>query len=177
MEGTISLGIFDGNGKLVRVLHREGKIDNFTVDPDALSTAWDGKNDTGEDLPPGKYRGRGYLVGQLKVEDLGKAAAQPANGGADHVAVKLVMNPLVSDTRSVVDVGVGFDSKGSFLKTMDGLPLFTVSKTPNLVRASITKNGEKSVDVWQDDGTAVEQARVSSIDKLMAFDCGFVELK
>jgi hypothetical protein len=177
MEGTISLGIFDENGKLVRVLHREAKIDSFTVDPDSLSTGWDGKNDAGEDLPPGKYRGRGYLVGRFKVEDLGKAAVPPAKAAASHVAVKLVMNPLVSDTRSVVDLGVGFDDKGSFLKTMDGLPLGTVSKASNLVRASITKNGEKSVDVWQDDGSMVERFRVSNIDQLMAFDCGFVELK
>src|SRR6185437_3580353 len=137
---------------LVRVLRREVKIDDFTVDPDALSTAWDGRNDAGEDLQPGKYRGRGYLVGQVKIEDLGKPAALPANNPADHVAVKLVANPLVSDTRSVVDLGAGFDNKGSFLKTMDGLPLFTVSKTPSLVRTLITRTGEKSVDVWQDDG-------------------------
>ena len=161
----------------MHVLHREAKIDNFTVDPDALSTEWDGKNDAGENLAPGKYRGRGYLVGRLKVEDTGKAAAPPANNAADHVAVKLVMNPLVSDTRSVVDVGAGFDAKGSFIKTMDGLPLFTVSTTPNLLRASITKAGEKSVYVWQDDGAAIEQFRVSNIDQMMAFDCGFIELK
>src|SRR6266481_5281056 len=58
MEGTISLGIFDSNDKLVRVLHREAKIDNFTIDENALRTTWDGKNDAGEDLPPGKYRAR-----------------------------------------------------------------------------------------------------------------------
>ena len=177
MEGTISLGIFDGSGKLVRVLHREAKIDNFTVDPDSLSTTWDGKNDSGEDLPPGKYRGRGYLVGRFKVEDIGKATSPPANNAADHVAVKLVTNPLVSDTRSVVDLSAGFDAKGSFIKTMDGLPLSTVSKTPNLLRALITNAGERSVDVWQDDGAVVEQFRVSNIDQMMAFDCGFVEWK
>src|SRR5439155_19799012 len=47
MEGTISLGIFDSNDKLVRVLHREAKIDNFTIDENALRTTWDGKNDAG----------------------------------------------------------------------------------------------------------------------------------
>ena len=52
-----------------------------------------------------------------------------------------------------------------------------MSKTPNLVRALITKNTEKSVDVWQDDGAVVEQFRVSSVDKMMAFDCGDFELK
>jgi hypothetical protein len=176
MEGTISLGIFDSNDKLVRVLHRESKVDNFTIDENSLRTTWDGKNDAGEDLPTGKYRARGYAVGRLKVDDLGKVEAPP-NGAADHVSVKLVTNPLVSDTRSVMELGVGFDSKGCFLKTMDGLPLATVNEAPNLARVSVEKDGEKAANIWQDAGSAVEQLRVSNIDKMMAFDCGFFELR
>src|SRR6266480_680593 len=176
MEGTISLGIFDSSDKLVRVLHRESKVDNFTIDENSLKTTWDGKNDAGEDLPTGKYRARGYAVGRLKVDDLGKVEAPP-NGAADHVSVKLVTNPLVSDTRSVVDLTVGFDGKGSFLKTMDGLPLATVNEAPNLARISVEKEGEKAANIWQDDGSSIEHVRVSNIDKMMAFDCGFFELK
>ena len=177
MEGTISLGIFDASRKLVRVLHREAKIDSFTIDADSLNTTWDGKNDAGEDLPRGKYRARGYLVAQLKVEDIGKGATSIPSGTLDHVAIKLMTNPLVADTRSVVDLGVGFDPHGSFLKTMDGLPLATISETAKVIRVLVAKNGEKSVDVWQDDGLVVEQFRVSNIDKMMAFDCGEFELK
>jgi hypothetical protein len=176
MEGTISLGIFDSNDKLVRVLHREAKIDIFTIDENALKTTWDGKNDAGQDLPAGKYRARGYMVAKLKVEDVGKVESPPG-GAPDHVSVKLVTNPLVSDTRSVAEIGVGFDSKGSFLKTMDELPLATINEAPNLARVSIEKDGEKAADVWQDDGSNVEHLRVSNIDKMMAFDCGFFELK
>lgn len=176
MEGTISLGIFDSNDKLVRVLHRESKVDNFTIDENSLKTTWDGKNDAGEDLPTGKYRARGYAVGRLKVDDLGKVEAPP-NGAADHVSVKLVTNPLVSDTRSVVDLTVGFDGKGSFLKTMDGLPLTTINEAPNPARVLVEKEGEKAANIWQDDGSSIEHVRVSNIDKMMAFDCGFFELK
>ena len=176
MEGTISLGIFDSSDKLVRVLHRESKVENFTIDENSLKTTWDGKNDAGEDLPTGKYRARGYAVGRLKVDDLGKVEAPP-NGAVDHVSVKLVTNPLVSDTRSVVDLTVGFDGKGSFLKTMDGLPLATVNEAPNLARVSVEKEGEKAANIWQDDGSSIEHVRVSNIDKMMAFDCGFFELK
>src|ERR1700730_485991 len=74
MEGTISLGVFDVNRKLVRVLHRESTIDNFKIDENSLNTTWDGKSDAGEDSPPGKYRARGYMVALFQVEDLGKAA-------------------------------------------------------------------------------------------------------
>jgi hypothetical protein len=176
MEGTISLGIWDSNDKLVRVLHREAKIDKFTVEENSLSTVWDGKNDAGEDLSAGKYRARGYSVGKMKIEDVGKVAAPP-EGATDHMSVKLVMNPLVADTRSVMEIGVGFDSKGNFLKTMDGLPLATINESPNLTRVVMEKDGEKAADVWQDDGTNVEHLRVSNIDKIMAFDCGFFDLR
>ncbi len=178
MDGTISLGIYDPNGKLVRVLHREAKIDNFTLEADSLKTTWDGRDDSGQDLPPGKYHARGYLVGRLKVERLGQAAAFPPDSEMPgKVKVKLVPNPLNNNTNAVVDLGVGFDEEGSYLKTMDELPLSRVSETPNLVRAATTKNNDKSVDVWQDNGGMTEQFRVSNIDQMMAFDCGDFELK
>ena len=178
LEGTISLGIYDGSGKLVRVLHQEAELNEFTIGADALVTQWDGKNDDGEDLPAGKYRARGYLVGHFKVEDLGQGTTPPVgNNATTNVKMKLMPNPLANDKRSIVDLCVGFDSDGSYLKTSDDLPLFTVSDTPNLIRALITKKSEKSVDVWQDDGTLVRQFRVSNLDKMMAFDCGEFELK
>jgi hypothetical protein len=178
MEGTISLGIYDGTGKLVRVLHQQAESKEFAIGADALVTQWDGKNDEDKDLPAGKYRAHGYLVGSLKVEDLGQAStAVMANDSARTAKVRLVPNPLHNDKRSIVDIGIGFDSDGSYLKTSDELPLVTVSETSNLVRAGIAKKGENAVDVWQDDGTAVRQFRVSNVNKMMAFDCGEIELK
>src|SRR5438445_361365 len=178
LEGTISLGIYDGSGKLVRVLHQEAELNDFTIGADALVTQWDGKNDDGANLPAGKYHARGYLVAHLTVEDLGHGMTLPLeNNATANVKVKLMPNPLANDKRSIVDLGVGFDSDGSYLKTIDELPLFTVSETPNLIRALITKKSEKSVDVWQDDGTVVHQFRVSNVDQMMAFDCGEFELK
>jgi len=178
LQGTISLGIYDGNGKLVRVLHQEAELNDFTIGADALVTQWDGKNDDGANLPAGKYHARGYLVGHFTVEDLGQASF-PAmeNNAIPNVKVKLIPNPLRNDRRSIVDLGIGFDNDGSYLKTIDDLPLFTVSETRNLIRALITKKSEKSVDVWQDEGAAVHQFRVSNVDQMMAFDCGEFDLK
>jgi len=178
MEGTISLGIYDGTGKLVRVLHQEAKLNEFAIGADALVTQWDGKNDEDEDLPAGKYHAHGYLVGSFKVDDLGQASAAAIENNAARTAkVRLVPNPLRNDKRSIVDIGIGFDSDGSYLKTSDELPLVTVSETPNLTRAGISKKSENAVDVWQDDGTTVRQFRISNVDKMMAFDCGEIELK
>jgi hypothetical protein len=178
LEGTISLGIYDENGTLVRVLHQQAELNEFTIGADALVTQWDGKNDDDEDLPSGKYRAHGYLVGHLKVDDVNEPTPLPLeNEPATSVKVRLMPNPLANHKRSIIDLCVGFDSDGSYLQTADDLPLFMLSEAPNLVRAFITKKSEKSVDVWQDDGTSVRQFRISNVDKMMAFDCGEFELK
>jgi hypothetical protein len=342
IEGTISLGIYDPSGKLVRVLHRESETDDFTIGHDALIAEWNGKNDAGQDLPAGKYNAHGYMVGALAIEgvdyffndwvtdensphlkhvdnisltdtnlrlttepasgervdmiyDIGnnmltrsndapsvtnnargkgdtqwvianseveqlsptkeilrRLAYQPndpqpkvvaasdrddeifvleenaelqrvraltlletkmdaekqqsvsdwkvdfekkieahkdfslqngvpiATGGKplpEKVTLRLQPNPLKRDKPGSVEVGVGFDRDGSYLKTSDGLPLRTISDTPNLSRALIVPHGEKAIDVFQDDGAVVEQYRISGADQMMAFDCGSFELK
>ena len=69
---TFSLGIYDAKThKLVRHLHEFAPTEAFTVGLNGLITAWDGKDDSGKPVPPGRYAARGYAVGALKVE--GKA--------------------------------------------------------------------------------------------------------
>jgi hypothetical protein len=178
LEGRINLGIYDTQGKLVRVLYHEADLSEFTIGADALVTQWDGKSDNGEDLPAGKYHARGYLVGPLKVEDLSQGATAPQENNSNAgVKVKLMPNPLANDTRAIVGLIAGFDNNGSYLKTNDGLPLVTISRSPNLSRVSIAKKGEKSVDILQSDSTGFHQYRISNVDQMMAFDCGDFELK
>ena len=68
MEGTLSLGVYDGTGRLVRVLHREAEVSELTAGDDGLITQWDGNDDQGKPCPTGSYRVRGVLVGDLGVE-------------------------------------------------------------------------------------------------------------
>ncbi len=177
LEGRISLGIYDLKGKLVRVLHHEADLNEFKIGADALVTQWEGKNDSGEDLPAGRYHARGYLVGPLKVEDVSQVAASPPENSNASVKVNLMPNPLANDKRALVELAAGFDIYGSYLKTNGGLPLFTISKSPNLSSVSIMKKSDKSVDIWQTDGAAFHQFRISNVDQMMAFDCGEFELK
>lgn len=362
LDGTISLGIYDANGKLVRVLFREADINEFTIGNDALSTTWDGKDDSGDNLPAGKYTAHGFVVGDLKIEGVGfffndwitapdaprftrirslamhdsdlrlgvelvppgpghvvydvrektlkledtdaDSAAPPpspnavdvdpimsvpgkdgsrwvidrveknsntvevkqysaageflrrlpvtpgepqpkaivastredriylleenetvqrvrglalAESESDHAAqpvskwkidfeksisahrdfsivegkpvatasrsnpekvkVKLLANALLNDDRVTVELDMGYDADGSFLKTADGLPLCTISETEELIRALVTSHGANSLDVFQDDGAVVEQFRVLGADQMMSFDCGGFELK
>ena len=68
MEGTISLGIYDARGKLIRTLHREADKSDLTVAVDGLITTWDGKDDAGTGAPAGKYRARGFVVGEIAID-------------------------------------------------------------------------------------------------------------
>ena len=335
LDGTISLGVYDEKGKLVRVLFREADINEFTIGNDALATTWDGKNDAGENVPPGKYSAHGFVVGDLKIEGVGfffndwitsadgprfsrirsvamrdenlllgvdlvppgeghvlydvsdksvalkdtdpEAASSPgpsagrdgmrwvidgeevkqlspsgelvhrlptapddpkpkvvvasatqdriylleenesgqrvrglslagsnwkvdfeksivahkdfsiadgkpvatsaAGSVPDKVKVKLQANPLLNDDRVAVEMMIGMDGDGSFIKSADGLPLCTISETQNLTRALLVLRGANALDVFQDDGAVVEQFRISGVDQMMSFDCGGFELK
>jgi hypothetical protein len=366
LDGTISLGIYDAKGKLVRVLQREADINEFTIGTDALSTTWDGKDDAGGNAPAGKYTAHGFVVGDLKIEGVGlffndfvtdensprirhlrsvrlhdnelhldadlpsderttivldskqgtflrklppddathcdekpspPSVVQPidcnpgmtdtvwlidnleggvrreikqlskthellrrmaiadgepqpqaiaasttedriflveegpsspvnrlralslagsktdgTNGAVsdwkvdfekkiiahqnfsiengkpiptnpknkiplEKIPVKLQSNPLLADTRVTVELAVGFDEDGSFLKAGDGLPLCSISETPGLVRALLAAHGANTLDIFQDDGAVVEQFRVTGVEQMMSFDCGGFELK
>lgn len=349
LEGTISLGIYDSSGKLVRVLHREAQLEQFEIGSDALVTTWNGRDDRGEQLPPGRYHARGYAVGDVQVDGVGfyfndwvtdqdsprirrvtrlwfrdgklvleadvldakadgrgvrftcdeggnitdpysgsipahaadgehpgkdgttwvidhsGSGAQPevkqfspakellrrlaigpldpqptaiaasdaiervylleendalqrvralallatgeavsdwkvafekqivkhndfaiANGKpvvtggtrpSERMTVKLAPNPLKNDARETLELVTAFDSDGSYLTTADGLPLTSISETPQLARVVLAPNGEKSTDVFQDNEAVVEQFRITGLDQMMAFDCGDFELK
>jgi hypothetical protein len=67
LEGTLSLGVFDRSGKLVRTLKSEAVPADFTVGLNGLITFWDGRDDAGRAMPPGKYRVRGLAVADLEI--------------------------------------------------------------------------------------------------------------
>jgi hypothetical protein len=104
--------------------------------------------------------------------------SSPAGANApEKLKIKLQPNPLINDERVTVDLAIGFDEDGSFVKAGDGLPLFSISETPGLVRSLLAAHGSNALDVFQDDGAVVEQFRVTGVDQMMSFDCGGFELK
>ncbi len=106
--GTISLGIFNGAGKLVRTLHREAAVDDFKQAENGLVTRWDGRDDAGQQLPNGKYAVRGWMSGNLGVEGV-------AFHGNDWIKEE---SPRF--TRVTALKGVGRDDVQVTLRTADG---------------------------------------------------------
>jgi hypothetical protein len=177
LEGTISLGIYDAKGKLVRVLHREAELDAFDVGSDALHTKWDGKNDAGKNVPAGKYSARGFVVGDLEVEEVADTVDPNAIPATTKIKVRLVENVLTPGDRPSLELAAGFDEDAGFLETADGLPLYTVDELPAIVRVALAQRADKSLDFFEDDGDSIAQLHVTGLEKMMAFDCGGFELK
>ena len=68
-HATYSLGVFDArNDNLVRHLQEFAAEKSFTVGLNGLITIWDGKDDAGKPVPPGRYDARGFAVGAIKIE-------------------------------------------------------------------------------------------------------------
>ena len=68
IEGTLSLGVFAKDGKLVRALRTEASVEkDFTAGLNGLILTWDGTDDAGQPAPSGKYAVRGFAVGAMEV--------------------------------------------------------------------------------------------------------------
>jgi hypothetical protein len=70
VEGSISLGIYDNKGKLVRVLKRSADIESFKAGLNGLLVDWDRNDAQGKPVPPGKYYARGVAIGDVKIEGI-----------------------------------------------------------------------------------------------------------
>jgi hypothetical protein len=91
----------------------------------------------------------------------------------DKIGLRLLPNPLEQDKIGAVDISIGIDAKGSFLKAGDGLPLSRVSETPNLKWAAMARETDsKIITIFQSDGAVVEQFKASRLANMMAFDAG-----
>jgi len=178
IQGTISLGIYDENAKLVRVLEQEAELDQFEVGDDGLTTRWDGKDDDGYDVPAGTYHARGYSVAPMKIEQ------QPITGGVmgpptlkSLLHVRLVPNPLEKNEPAIVDLDIGYDDENACLKTSDGLPLVTIANIGDVEYAAFTSQSDQTVTILLREPTSSLMVKVGPISKMMAFDCGDFELK
>jgi hypothetical protein len=86
---------------------------------------------------------------------------------------KLVPNSLLKDALTTADVTIGFDTKGSFIKTMDGLPLRRITEAAGLRWAVIGEEGSgRQLTIFQGDGAVIEEFKARKLANMMAFDAG-----
>ena len=102
MEGTISLGIYDSAGKLVRVLHREAEVSEFTAELNGLVTRWDGADDQGAACPPGDYHARGFMVGDLEIEGVDFIGNDWVNDDEDTLRISRITDLAIQPNGNLV---------------------------------------------------------------------------
>lgn len=177
LEGTVSLGIYNSANQLVRILHQEASFDEFTIGADALQTKWDGTNDDGLAAPPGKYHARGFLIANMKIEELPASESPAPVDSSTPVRVKLVANPLEDNERPSVDLTAGADDENACIQTDDGLPLVTVCPTGTLdFAATLQQRSDKSLHLVLR-GPTTRDFKITGITKMMSFDAGEFQLK
>jgi len=94
------------------------------------------------------------------------------------LSVSLVANPLLQDKVTNLEISLGFDASGSFIKSAGGLVLKRITDTPFLKWAVISQDPEsKALVVFQSDGAVVEEYRIGAIANIMAFEYGEFTLK
>jgi hypothetical protein len=93
----------------------------------------------------------------------------------DKIRIRLIPNPLFQDAAQDLDIQVGFDTKGAFLRTADGLPIRTLTETPGLKWVVMGREGGKVITIFQSDGAVVEEFKAQRIANTMAFDAGDYE--
>jgi hypothetical protein len=94
----------------------------------------------------------------------------------DKFTVNLLPNPLLQEALTTVSVTIGFGPTGSFLKTLDGLPLRRITEAPFVKWAVIGQEGSgKQLTIFQGDGAVVEEFKAHKLANMMAFDAGDYE--
>ena len=131
MEGTISLGIYDHTGKLVRILHSEASGDEFVAALDGYITHWDGLDDAGKPLPPGHYSAGGYMVGAVTVRPV--PAPSPLASGSNGTPGA---SPAPAATPQAPPLYGTLESALPSLKFPDGSPFVPKAK----IRAGLVAN-------------------------------------
>jgi hypothetical protein len=117
-------------------------------------------------------------VGDVKAYDIGKSKEPVVIDAPESVRVTLIANPLTNGTRSVVNLMAGFDRRNACLKTADGLPLRTIAQTEEIMGdVALLKDSNKSLQFYFRHGEITHEFRITGAEKMMAFDCGTIDLK
>ena len=199
MDGPVTLGIFSPDGKLTRLLYRDTATDSIPAGLNGLLVTWDGKDDSGLPVPPGKYHARGLVHGKLMASALPYSSSKPdwhdsrLQGTNDPSLASLLPFMLTPFSTNQITVTAAQDALletrpqltvSAFLTgeeivvTAAGLPIFSIPIEPYL-----PPKGEPTITLWHGNrpGTAelnlISTGRktsylLSGLDQLVPLDAG-----
>ncbi len=121
-EGAISLGVYDSNGQLIKVLKKAAGIDSFKSGLNGLFVEWDRTDSAGHTVSKGKYYARGVLIGNVKTAGIAFHLNDWVDESDEPRIHQVLSSTLLNDSRITVLADdsrrdlIVYDSKGKRLQ-------------------------------------------------------------
>jgi FlgD Ig-like domain len=191
-EGPVTLAVFSASGEPVRLLHYNAPVDTLQAGLNGLLITWDGRDDSGKDLPSGEYDVRGLVHGPVRTDILPESLSPtypadppsesflslPAAGfplPSDSIVLKAPKDEL-QESRPLVSFRARID-QGRCLVEADGMPLVSFVIPPGASLISLT-HGESpgSAIVSLREGGVTMRWRVEGLDRVVPIHPGTLRL-
>jgi hypothetical protein len=172
-DGVISLGIYDNDGKLIRVLKKAAQLDSFKAASGGLIIDWDKTDATGKLVPNGKYFARGVMMGDFTIEGVAFHLNDWVDSRSNPRIHKITSAALLDSRRPTV-IGEAAQSEVAVLDT-DGnqtkaIPLeFSPISLKTTGRSLLVFDNSQLMLIDPDSGTAAPRQHFSDIRDADAF--------
>jgi hypothetical protein len=102
----------------------------------------------------------------------GKVVPADARTDSPPVFVKPANNPMENTRQANFQLTINTDDTGTWVASVDGLPLIQVCETKAIKQARWISDGANGMRVYVSDGTVVEEYHLTSMENLFRFDAG-----
>jgi hypothetical protein len=192
LEGPVTLGIFSAKGDLVRLLYRDAAVDSIPAGLNGLIMTWDEKDASGKQVPPGTYRARGLVHGQVSVSKLlfhdrfwlspasesGATNASSGNGSCSNtIMISSARDELLSTRAMIAIKATPLDKTVQI--SANTLPLLELPITPSTspVLATLSKGIDAGTGVITvATGGETSSCTISGLDRIVPLEAGTLEI-
>jgi hypothetical protein len=182
LEGPVTLGIFSGDGALVRLLCREASVDTIPLGLNGALLTWDGCDDSGTPVRPGTYRARGFVHGPLNCRPQPWEAAAPGERAGESPAPGRSLGMLAAEDplyspRPTLLLTARVEGRYIVLEA-NGLPLLALPpEQEQVIDATLlprSQPGLVNLRISTPGGSRV--VLLSGLDKLAPIEAGTLEI-
>lgn len=195
LEGPVTMGIFSPSGERVRLLYRDAAVDSIPAGLNGLIMTWDGKNDRGQDVPPGIYKARGIVHGPLRISALPQREMAPLSPAAgqqpwpllserpvfsrNSIAVRAAQDELL-ESRPLLSVAAELEGNVCELSA-EGLPILSIPIPQGMARplavslAHGSQAGSARLGMEAAKGSSIYT--ITGLDRLVPLNAGALEVQ
>lgn len=189
MEGPITMGIFEEDGRMVRLLCRDAPVSSLPAGLNGLIMTWDEKDEAGLPVPTGLYRARGLVHGEIRADSLPRfqrrtfdddlrdaMRGSPCLQNGGKITIRAAADELL-ETRPLIDVTAQQGRNGLTLMA-GGLPLVDLPVAPEQASKITITHGPcpGAALVIVDNKNFSETISVDGLERMVPLDAGTLEV-